>query len=763
MNTFGFRRICAVALAGAALSGFHATAFAQIDTNDTDKATGVAPDPGYGLETIVVTAEKRQTNLQDTPIAIAVMNSEDLANRHIQSLGDLADGSIPSLRVAPLFGRKSALLINIRGVGILADPSQSARDQGVGVYIDGVYLGRATGLGAALFDIERIEVLKGPQGTLFGRNTEGGAVSIVSRKPSGEFHLNGTAGIGNFGSYEGVIHLDLPSFHNFSVKLDGLVQRRGGTIDNPLDGQPDFNAYDRRGIHAAVKWEPSFDFTALYSFDKSHDATTPYYLQSFTPSVSPAPILPVQASRATRANVGVPIQDSVGKTWGHQLDLDWQVADNFKLRSISSYREVSQSLFDNSQVQLSVFTPNGLFGRNSMANTDQYQYSQELQAIGDFPEISYVAGLYFYHEHVRDNAWSANTLRFNADGTDYSILPEPIGGVFPDRESTATTENFSVFGQFTWTPGALGDKLHLTAGGRYSRDKKKGELTKVNGVTPTVFGVTGPVPLKFRSERFDPLLTLAYDLTPDINIYGKWSTGYKAGGANTRSLTFRSFDPESVSSFEIGSKMDLLDGRVRLNLAAYTTKYKDVQIDFTAVTPGVTRATIETTNADGAGRIKGVEADLTIIPTRGLTLSASYAHTDVRLPVAPNPFLPGNPLVTVYPVYVPRHSASGAIDYEMPVTGDTKIIAHLDANFATPQYTTAPDPTLSDHSFIVNGRLSLADIALGGQDAKLRISLWARNLLDKEYVFVRNSHPIIGTYGLFNEPRTFGGEVNVKF
>jgi len=201
-----------------------------------------------GLAEIVVTAQKRSENLQKTPIAIAVLNSATLTDRHVVSLLDLGDGAIPSLKIAPFFSRPGVLVINIRGVGVMADSNQPARDQGVGVYVDGVYLGRAQGLGAALYDVENIEVLKGPQGTLFGRNTMGGAVSIVTKKPSGKFKSNTTLGVGNYNSYNAVTHIDLPEFNNISVKIDGILSRRDGMVDNPLQGQNDFNSFDKRGI-----------------------------------------------------------------------------------------------------------------------------------------------------------------------------------------------------------------------------------------------------------------------------------------------------------------------------------------------------------------------------------------------------------------------------------------------------------------------------------------------------------------------------------
>lgn len=296
------------------------------DGTEADTDADAGESDGSQLREIVVTAQKRTENLQETPIAISVLSGDQLANRHAQSLLDLGDGAIPSLRVAPFFSRASALVMNIRGIGIMADSNQPARDQGVGVYIDGVYLGRAQGLGSALYDVASIEVLKGPQGTLFGRNTEGGAINIVTRKPSGEFGLRAVAGVGNYGSYKGEMHLDLPEFRNISLKFDGLVTRRGGTVDNPLSGAEDFNLYDKRGLHAEALWKPSSEFSAEYSFDVSRDGSTPLYAQAVSLGSSGtlvrAPITPLQPERASAASVGAPQQQSVGKTHGHRLTLD---------------------------------------------------------------------------------------------------------------------------------------------------------------------------------------------------------------------------------------------------------------------------------------------------------------------------------------------------------------------------------------------------------------------------------------------------------
>ncbi|MFC4594470.1 TonB-dependent receptor plug domain-containing protein [Sphingobium tyrosinilyticum] len=211
---------------------------AAVDAVTADAAAAAALAEDSGLTVVTVTAQKRPESLQSTPISMSVMRAEDLVSRHVTSLVDLGDGSIPSLKIAPFYSRSSALVVNIRGIGVLSDANQPARDQGVGVYIDGVYLGRAQGLGTALFDIENVEVLKGPQGTLFGRNTEGGAVNIVTKKPSGELHVNATGGIGNFGAYKGEMHLDLPSFNDIAVKIDGVVAHRDPLVKKTRSPAP---------------------------------------------------------------------------------------------------------------------------------------------------------------------------------------------------------------------------------------------------------------------------------------------------------------------------------------------------------------------------------------------------------------------------------------------------------------------------------------------------------------------------------------------
>ena len=748
--------VAALALCGAA----HAAETAAAEPAAT------SGDGAISLEEVVVTAQKRKTNLQDTPIAISAMDSEALKARHVQSVEDLGDGSIPSLRVAPFFARKSALTIGMRGIGALGDANQPARDQAVGVYVNGVYMGRAQGLGSALYDVERIEVLKGPQGTLFGRNTEGGAISIVTKAPTGMFGMNTTLGYGNYNAYKGETHIDLPEFHGVSVKIDALVSKRGGTTTNPTtSGQPDFNSYDKRGVNLEAAWRPSDNFTADYAFDVSYDGSTPYYVQlEKKGALTLAPLTPAQPDRAKSATVGVPLQMSEGDTWGHRLNLTWKLGANLDLKSISSYRKLTQTQFDNGAVALSVFSPNGTFARYSVARVWQDQYSQELQLVGKTDRVEYVGGVFYFRENVRDNAQTPNSLQWNATGTAYTTLSLDFNTISLDRASHVTTTSYGAFGQAAFTPAILDDKLHITAGGRYTKDAKKGSLDVVNGALPSYVDankntVVGKVPLDESWSHFDPLVSVAYEVTPDVNVYGRWSTGYKAGGANSRSLTYRAYDPEKVKMFEVGAKTEFWNRRGRLNVAAFTGDIKDAQVDFNVIIVGNNRGTLETTNA-ATGKTKGFEADLALVPVEGLTLSASYAYTDIKLSKAFNPFT--NAQATIYPLYSPKNAGSVAADYVHPAFGAT-FKAHLDANFGDAQYTSTTDPTLSDKSFTMNGRLTLADIKLADGAPDLQLSVWSRNLTNNAYIFLRNYNAALGTYAIYNEPRTFGVEANVKF
>jgi iron complex outermembrane recepter protein len=751
-----------------------------------------------GLTEIVVTATKRETNLQDTPISISVLGADDIKKRHVQSLIDLGDGSIPSLRVATFESRQSALTIGLRGI-VPGDANQPAREQGVGVYVDGVYLGRQHGLNAGLLDVERIEVLKGPQGTLFGRNTEGGAVNVISRAPSGEFGGRITAGAGNFGSYNGALHVDLPAIAGISFKIDAGIQHQDATIKNPLAGAFGWNYANRYGGRVAARVQPLEGLTADLAFDIGRDENTPFYSQliNYNPlgrpvatlaqiiangnrlpagTIAPLPsIVQVQPERATVANVGVPQQLSIGKTKGFSSSIKWAVSDTLELRSITAWRTVNDDQFDNSggANRTPVFLPNAGFSRYSLATLDQRQFSQEIQAVGSLPNLDYVYGLYYFNERANDSARTPNSNQYNADGTSFTIIsPTTYASTPIARASIAFAKSYAAYGQVTYTPKGL-DIFHLTLGGRYTKDNKNGSLFTVNGAATTFT-------FNQKNSRFDPLITLAVEATPDINFYAKYATGYRAGGASSRSLNYRSFGPESVKSYEIGAKTEFFNRLIRLNIAGYVTDRTNSQVDFNFFIPqsnGTVRNTLETVNAIGITKIRGIEADLTLNPAPGLSAGLSYAYTSIKIPPAQNTVqeqlnaslpvpITGSVFQNVFVVYTPKHALSGSLDYDLPVGSSSTVIkAHLDANYSSPAFTFDNENVKNEAAFIVNGRLSVADIVMSNAGQKLTVSLWARNLFNEQHIYRRSNanRQVLGDYANFNAPRTFGVEANLAF
>ena len=476
--------------------------------------------------------------------------------------------------------------------------------------------------------------------------------------------------------------------------------------------------------------------------------------------------------------------------------LKYKVSPDLELRSITGVRAVGTNQWDNSGIESrNVFAPNTNFGRYSLSDLYQRQVSQEFQAVGSAElfnsNISYVGGLYYFSEHVKESAATPFTNVYNATGTGFTIR-DPYGSNpaaaatagwergrrFISRASFADADSYAAYGQATWTPNAL-EQLHLTLGGRLTKDERDGTLYVVNG-RGTNFK------FNFEDTRFDPLVVLAYDVTPLINVYAKYSSGYRTGGANDRSATFTPFASEEVDAYEIGAKGDFLDRRLRVNVAAWAMDRSNTQIDFDSVdtTPGSPTQgahTEETRNAPGTSELRGVELDVTARLMQGLTAGFSYAYTHTEVPAVPFPFLGNNfiALGTPFPVnvvYTPENAASFSLDYDRPV-GALTLRAHFDANYADSQYAfqsefadvspTAmsfqPVAVKTDSSFIMNANIALADLKFGSSTAVL--SFWVRNLADEEHIYRISAanRGTIGDYANFNPPRTFGVEMRVKY
>ncbi|MBU6373452.1 MAG: TonB-dependent receptor [Alphaproteobacteria bacterium] len=776
-------------LMGAALLGAAGAAEAQ-------SAPAAADDSGTE---VIVTATKRETKLQDTPIAIAVLGADMIKASSATSLLDLA-GITPTLRVSTFESRQTALTVGIRGI-VPGDANQPAREQGVGVYLDGVYLGRQQGLNASMLDIERIEVLRGPQGTLFGRNTEGGALSMVTRKPTGEFGVRSSVGLSNFNGYNFDAHIDLPKIADVALKFDAARQYRDAFVKNPLDGQEGWGLVDRYGYRASALWEPVATFNAIYSYDYGYSESTPLISQlvSYNPlnlpvssafprpsgTISPLPPgVQVRKGRIKVADIGVPQQPSVDEISGHTLRLNWELTPNLDLRSITAYREVSVQQYDNAggAIRPPVFQPNAPvgnaalnFSRYSLSDMDQLQRSQEFQLVGNAFDnrLDYVIGAYYFNEKAQEEAATPASLTWVGSTGAYVVRDPKTAGIprgfrSIDRGSFAKAESKGLFVHTTYKPPILDDKLSVTLGGRYTDDHKNGTLYRVSN-TARNFTFT------LNETRFDPVVTLAYDVKPDVNVYATYSTGYRAGGANSRSLNFRPFQSEEVENREVGLKAVWFD-RLTTNVALFDMIRSNSQIEFTLVAPDPTtgniRNTVETVNAPGDTKLRGAEIETKLDITDNLRLSLAYNYIDTAVPNARNPFPVSAACPTcgtvqpVYVIYTPQNSATAALDYVYPLD-NANIRFHIDAAYAQGTQSFEQFAQTTDDSFVVNARLSLADWKVR-DGATASLSIWSRNLLDNDFIYRRSAENrsgsnAIGDYANYNEPRTFGVELGYKF
>ncbi|ARS27786.1 TonB-dependent receptor [Sphingomonas sp. KC8] len=763
----------------AALSA--SAAFAQ-----SEPAAAEAAATG-GLEDIVVTAQRRAENLQTTPIAITALTSNALQSSGITDITGVVQAT-PSLYFAPYPNSSTTLILYMRGQGI-GDPGIITKDGGVGLYVDGIYQSRPQASAFDLADVERVEVLRGPQGTLYGRNTTGGAVNIISKKPTGEFGVDGLLTLGNFNHQRALANVNLPQFGDFKVKLTGLYSNRDGWAGNAADtgNTPDANDFqsDRKyAVRGAVRWEPADNVTVDYSGDYSNARTTPVrYVTDGTPALG-------YTSDPEVAYRPVYLPYSRVKSDGQSLVAEWEVNDGLTLKSLSAYRHINYSA---NQDYVEAFGA-------PFFTTDYIKsktYTQEFQAIGEIGDrVKYVAGLYYFHE-------KANHQLIVDAGTGTA------GQLFmKDRFTTAKSRSMAAFGQATWTPAILDDNLEITVGGRYTKDKRDADRTyetqlfigdTVADVSPLVnrrfLGNGTIVPVlsqvgstHVKNSKFNPSLIVNYKATRDISIYAKAVTGYKAGGSNEASPTFtRTFNPETVTSYEVGVKSDLFDRRVRLNVDAFLARYKDLQLDISADTadPSLT----DTFNV-GRANVKGVEADLTVIPVEGLTLAASYTYTEykiskVRAPAgsifdpavnAGSPVAVGDNISGYFVLpFTPKHSVRLSGDWNILTMGDGSLALHVDYTWKDKINTTAGNgPSVpGGRQFPINDSYGLLDGRLTytldrGDDRQITIALWGKNILDKRYPgFVIGSGSILdGYYGQarsYGQPATYGVEFGFNF
>lgn len=697
------------------------------------------------LEELIVTAQRREQSLQDTPVAVTAFTASSIEERGITNTLDIMD-SVPNLSIGGIGANPTAAGMTIRGLG--GNDPQLTSDVKVGMYLDGVYMARMTNAAFNLAEIERIEVLRGPQGTLFGRNSTGGAVNIVTKKPTGEWGFKQEVTIGNRGRTRSVTAINTEemagvsaSFSYLNTGYDGDVENIATTRLYPDIATGDGGEMDTDGYKIALRWMPSEDVTVDLSYS---DVDTDGFGAANQVTWANAGLIPfipgfadiVAAADENRKNSVAlnGLGPDTTETRNTNLTIEWDLG-GATLKSITGLSEWDHEGYSDNDGAESILP----FASSTRVES-QEQKTQEFQINGSAlnDSLEYVTGL-FYFEEQTTSFGAGNSL-----------------GSQSSRISDTDYSSWGIYGQGTW---AMNDRLSLTLGLRYGEDDKKAEQL-LSDIAVPVIGEDDWSNVSYTAIA-------DYQWNDDISTYFKVSTGYNAGGFNIRDTAIdpvtgltgfeTPVDEETLTTYELGMKAEFMDNRVRLNSAVFYTDFEDMQIsevpDQTTCL-GVAFCLISS-NAGGA-EMKGVEIELEAVITEALSLQASYAYIDAEITEF---ILDDGTDATegkVFP-FTPENSASLSLVYDFPATGIGQFSARIDANYqdemAFSSQDTNGDRYFGDSRTLVNARLTLADIPVA--KGNLRLALWGKNLTDEEYRKAGLNLTII-TNNYYGELRSYG-------
>ncbi|GLT02413.1 TonB-dependent receptor [Sphingobium jiangsuense] len=773
LKTYFGRSVAGAAVAFALVS---MQAHAQEEAAQADDAAASA----VGMQDIVVTAQFRGQRLQDTPIAITATTGETLEAKNLQSVTDLT-GVAPNVNLTAATGLNgSAVQAYIRGVG--QNDSNFALEPGVGIYIDDVYYGTTFGAILDLTDLDRVEVLRGPQGTLAGKNSIGGSVKLFSRKPD----ENGGGFVeASTGSYD---RLDLRASAGFTIadglyaRISGVSKRTDGFMKlldygcvNPGEGIASTRGgtdcqtgteggIDVQGIRAALRYAPAgspleINLIGDYAQNNSEQVATKL-IYANNPAVrsydaaDPNGGVPMDsrfitgsksytsyASYVSGGNYttvfGTPYQvqpgdfvsspRSTAKSYGISGSIDYALSDTLSLKSITSYRKASGT----SGIDLDGSPLNVVLQQFSYSHK---QFTQELRLsgkVGDFADYT-VGGYYYDADDLQTGRNQIISPLFDF------LLNDPV-----------TNRSKSVFAHVELHPAP---DFNIIGGIRYTDDKKTYQFSRRNldGSLPSgipltmnwlLAGLDGETGT-YKGDRVDYRIGANYRFSPELMVYAQFSTGYKGGGINPRPYTvdqITTFDPETLNAYEAGFKADLLDRKVRLNGAVFFNDYKNLQIN-RYFCPETASSTCSMPANAGNAEVFGFEAELSAQPVDGLMFDASVGYLDFKYTdVDPTT---GVTLDMVAP-FNPSWQASAGLQYRVDLGNAGSITPRLDWNYQSSFYFNSvnnADNQIEARS-LFNLRVSYRDV-----ESSWELSAGATNLFDKFYYVGKSEN--VGNYGL---------------
>ncbi|MEA3053787.1 MAG: iron complex outerrane recepter protein [Sphingomonadales bacterium] len=742
---------------------------------------------------IVVTARRRAESLQDVPIAVTAYQGEALERAGATDITDLSD-TTPNVTLETSRGTNTTLTAFIRGVG-QQDPV-AGFEAGVGLYLDDVYLNRPQAAVLDIYDVERIEVLRGPQGTLYGRNTIGGAIKYVTRRLSSLPSFSARANLGTYKQLDLILSASTPVSEQ--IRIGGSIARlsRDGFGNNLTTGQENYNR-DLWAARGTIEIEPSDALFVRISGDYTKDDSNPRGGHRLIPSLfTHAPVL--DDVYDTRGGLVLPKQEI--EAYGGAVHVELKLSDQITLRDIAAYRKDKSSTPIDFDALPTIDVDVPAIYRNK-------QLSNEFQLLYESKRIQGLVGLYYLDANAN------NIFDVILHETGLTVPPGPAQGPVPFFTASTfgdvDTKTWAAFADFTFN---LSDQLAVSVGGRYTNDKRSARVFKENlrngpqvalgGVNPTrYFAVVSDFNGEDTFKQFTPRASVTFKPNDDNTIYASYSKGFKGGGFDPRAnspqagdsdgdgdidqadlFEFFLFDPETVDSYEVGYKASLFDRRARIALAAFYADYKNVQVPGSVgcVIGGIPTFCGVTTNA-GAATFKGLEGEffaniMRLDDGSRLNFTGTVGYLDAQydefLSNVPAGFADNgttDQTKGVRPVDVaayrhiqntPKLTMSATVDVTTPLGGgDINASTTLSYRSKTYQFETA-SPFLDQRGYA----LWDANLVWTSRGDRFSIGLHAKNILDKQYITsgyqFLNVNPVTGvpilsatrTSAVFNQP-----------
>jgi iron complex outermembrane recepter protein len=709
------------------------------------------------LAEVVVTAQKREQSLLDVGIDISVVSGDDLARLRIVEIDDLAR-HVSNMNVKNTLGATNPV-VTIRGVGL--NDFNANSNPTAGVYVDEVFLTSTAMMGFQLFDMDRVEVLKGPQGTLYGRNTTAGAVSFVTRKPTHEFEAYVRAGYADYSAFESEAAIGGPLSDAVAFRLAARYEDQGTGFSKDRVSGDDFGAADRIAWRAQLEWQPGETLSATLNVHGGTDRSNSYGIEHFG-TQDPVTFDVCQPILAGRVDPSSCV-DFFGysDTDGDPYEGDYDLLSKVEVRSLGASLRVAADLgaltltsitgyesLEREQAEDFDGSPFRSVDSTWDANVDQY--SQELRLSSNGDAIHWLAGVFYSYDQVDTGAGN----RFDSSDLFLTIL---------STDWRQRTESAAAFGHVEWP---LGDALSLVTGLRYTWEEKQfvGGTTDLNPTGASCIldfgcdpGFVGPFALTATDDRIDATelsgtIGLNYKPSESWLVYGSVGKGFKSGGF-FGGITFSNaelapFDPEKLIAYESGFKARLAGDTLQVSGAAFYYDYQDIQTFVQVSTGGI--SVLKLDNVHDA-EVYGLDFDLAWRLARGLELRAGVGYVDTKLgafvselgPQAAGKQLPN----------APKWTFQGMAGYEWPVGAQYTMSLGVDASYTDGVFKEALNfGYLAAPSYW----LTNARVAFGAADTHWELAAWAHNLGDEEYIVDTFDNGVGNGIRLFGEPRTYG-------